>query len=99
MEEQDLSRLMEVQVDLEDHVYLHQLDSALHSKQQARAGARKDEGFWNLPVEEVLPAPAHIPESFRGKTWAQIEQEDEEKVDQLVRQFRQERFICYFGSE
>lgn len=99
MEEQDLSHLMDVQVDLEDQVYSYQLDSALNSKRQNGGEARKDEGFWTLPVDEVLPAPAHIPESFRGKTWAQIEQEDEEKVDKLVRQFRQERFICYFDSE
>ncbi|XP_038595525.1 DBF4-type zinc finger-containing protein 2-like [Micropterus salmoides] len=99
MEEQDLSRLMDVQVDLDDQVYSHQLDSALHSERRTGNGARKDEGFWTLPIEEVLPAPAYIPESFRGKTWAQIEQEDEEKVDKLVRQFRQERFICYFDTE
>ncbi|XP_035494688.2 DBF4-type zinc finger-containing protein 2 isoform X2 [Scophthalmus maximus] len=41
----------------------------------------------------------YIPESFRGKTWAQIEQEDEEKVEKLVGQFRRGRFICYFDSE
>ncbi|XP_041821823.1 DBF4-type zinc finger-containing protein 2 isoform X2 [Chelmon rostratus] len=97
--EQDLSRLMDIQVDLADQVYSYQLDSALHSKRQAGGGARQVEGFWTLPIEEVLPAPAHIPESFRGKTWAQIEQEDEEKVDKLVQQFRQQRFICYFDSE
>nr|XP_046238790.1 DBF4-type zinc finger-containing protein 2 isoform X2 [Scatophagus argus] len=97
-EEQDLSRLMDVQVDLEDQAYSHQLDSALHGKQQAGGGGQ-DDGFWTLPVEEVLPAPAHIPQSFRGKTWAQIEQEDEEKVDKLVQQFRKETFICYFDSE
>lgn len=96
---EDLSRLMDAQVDLEDQVYSYQLDSALHSERRAWGGARQDEGFWTLPIEEVLPAPAHIPESFRGKTWAQIEQEDEEKVDKLVQQFRRERFICYFDSE
>ncbi|XP_044043442.1 DBF4-type zinc finger-containing protein 2 isoform X2 [Siniperca chuatsi] len=99
MEEQDLSCLMDVKVDLEDQVYSYQLESALHSERRAGGGARQDEGFWTLPIEEVLPAPAHIPESFRGKTWAQIEQEDEEKVEKLVRQFRRERFICYFDTE
>ncbi|XP_073318864.1 DBF4-type zinc finger-containing protein 2 [Pagrus major] len=99
VDEQDLSRLMDVQVDLEDQVYSYQLDSALRGKQQAGGGARHEEGFWTLPIEEVLPAPAHIPESFRGKTWTQIEQEDEEKVERLVRQFRRDRFICYFDSE
>ncbi|XP_075951142.1 DBF4-type zinc finger-containing protein 2 [Anarhichas minor] len=90
---QDLSGLMDVQVDLEDQVYSYQLDSALHSE------ARQDQGFWSLPIEEVLPAPEHIPESFRGKTWTQIEQDDEGKVEKLVRQFRRGRFICYFDTE
>lgn len=99
IEEPDLNRLMDVQVDLEDQVYSYQLDSALHSERQAGGGARQEEGFWTLPIEEVLPAPQHIPESFRGKTWAQIEREDEERVDKLVRQFRRERFICYFDTE
>ncbi|KAI3365887.1 hypothetical protein L3Q82_000875 [Scortum barcoo] len=99
VEEQDLSRLMDVQVDLDDQVYSYQLDSALHSEWRAGGGATQEEGFWTLPIDKVLPAPAHIPESFRGKTWAQIEQEDEEKVDRLVRQFRRERFICYFDTE
>ncbi|XP_067439807.1 DBF4-type zinc finger-containing protein 2 [Thunnus thynnus] len=98
-EGQDLSHLMDVQVNLEDQVYSYQLDSALHSEQRVGGGARQDKGFWNLPIEEVLPAPEHIPESFRGKTWAQVEQEDEQKVDKLVRQFRRGRFICYFDSE
>ncbi|XP_071335598.1 DBF4-type zinc finger-containing protein 2 isoform X2 [Trachinotus anak] len=93
----DLGHLMDVQVDLEDQVYSYQLDSALHSK--AEGGAKQEQGYWTLPIEEVLPAPAHIPASFRGKTWAQIEQEDEEKVDKLVRQFRRGRFVCYFDSE
>ncbi|XP_040888011.1 DBF4-type zinc finger-containing protein 2 isoform X2 [Toxotes jaculatrix] len=95
----DLGCLTDVQVALEDQVYSYQLDSALYSERKAGGGARQDQGFWTLPIEEVLPAPAFIPESFRGKTWTQIEQEDEEKVDRLVRQFRHGRFICYFDSE
>ncbi|XP_051797918.1 LOW QUALITY PROTEIN: DBF4-type zinc finger-containing protein 2 [Acanthochromis polyacanthus] len=96
---QELSRLMDVQVDLKDQVYSYQLDSALHSDGRPWGGPRLDQGFWGLPIEEVLPAPERIPESFRGKSWAQIEQEDEEKVDRLVRQFRRGRFLCYFDSE
>uniref|UniRef100_UPI0037E7315F DBF4-type zinc finger-containing protein 2 isoform X2 n=1 Tax=Semicossyphus pulcher TaxID=241346 RepID=UPI0037E7315F len=98
-ERRDISHLMDVQVDLEDQVYSYQLDSALHNKQGAGGGASQDHGFWTLPIDEILPVPEHIPESFRGKTWAQVEQEDENKVDQLVQQFRRERFICYFDSE
>lgn len=98
-EGRDFSHLMDVQVNLDDQVYSYQLDAALHSEQRAGGGALQDEGFWNLPIEEVLPAPKHIPESFRGKTWAQVEQEDEQRVDKLVRQFRRGRFVCYFDSE
>ncbi|RVE75554.1 hypothetical protein OJAV_G00017950 [Oryzias javanicus] len=96
MEKQDVSRLMDVQVQLEDRMYSQQLDSALLSLE---GGTKQDEGFWTLPIEEVLPAPENIPESFRGKSWVQIEKEDEEKVDKLVQQFRQGRFICYFDTE
>ncbi|KAG7232487.1 hypothetical protein INR49_008781 [Caranx melampygus] len=98
-EGRDLGPLMDVQVDLEDQVYSHQLDSTLHSERKAGGVAIQEQGFWTLPIEQVLPAPAHIPESFRGKNWTQIEQEDEEKVEELVRQFRRGRFICYFDSE
>lgn len=87
---------MEAQVDLEDQTYARQLERAL---QRTGDGARLEEGFWSLPIEEVLPVPQHIPQSFKGKTWAQIEQEDEEKVEKLVQQFRKEKFICYFDSE
>uniref|UniRef100_A0A1A8FX17 DBF4-type domain-containing protein n=1 Tax=Nothobranchius korthausae TaxID=1143690 RepID=A0A1A8FX17_9TELE len=93
-EGRDINQLMEVQVDMEDQVYSKQLDSALLGVR-----VKKDEGFWTLPIEEVLPVPEHIPESFRGKTWAQIEKEDEEKVEKLVRRFRRGRFICYFDTE
>lgn len=98
-EDQHVSHLMEVQVDLEDQTYAEQLERALQGQQRAGDGARLEEGFCSLPIEEVLPAPQHIPESFKGKTWAQIEQEDEEKVEKLVQQFRKEKFICYFDSE
>lgn len=90
---------MEVQVDIEDQTYAHHLERALQSQQRTRSGARPEEGFWALPIDEVLPAPEHIPESFRGKSWALIEKEDEEKVEKLVQQFRKDKFICYFDSE
>ncbi|KAM8905164.1 DBF4-type zinc finger-containing protein 2 isoform 2-T3 [Spinachia spinachia] len=96
---QDLSGLMDVQVALKDQVYSYQLDSALHSERRSSGRAQINQGFWSLPIEEVLPAPEYIPESFRGKTWTQIEQEDEGKVDRMVRQFRRGKFICYFDTE
>ncbi|XP_012713744.2 DBF4-type zinc finger-containing protein 2 isoform X2 [Fundulus heteroclitus] len=93
-EQRDLGRLMDAQVDMEDQVYSNQLDCALLG-----GGVQQDQGFWNLPTEDVLPVPEHVPKSFRGKTWAQIEQEDEERVERLVQQFRRGRFLCYFDTE
>ncbi|XP_063733516.1 DBF4-type zinc finger-containing protein 2 [Eleginops maclovinus] len=96
---EDLCQLTEVQVHLteahlQQHMYSARLDSALEG-----GGAWQDEGFLSLPIEEVLPAPQHIPESFRGKSWTQIHMEDEERVERLVRQFRGGAFLCYFDSE
>lgn len=99
VKDQHVSHLMEVQVDFEDQTYAQQLERALQRQQRAADGARLEKGFWSLPIEEILPAPEYIPESFKGKTWAQIEQEDEEKVEKLVKQFRKEKFVCYFDSE
>lgn len=82
---QELTCLMGLQVQLEDQVYKDQLHSILHLSR---------EGDQVLP-----PKPWHVPESFRGKSWAQIQQEDEVKVEQLVHQFRQHTFTCYFDSE
>ncbi|XP_033996462.1 DBF4-type zinc finger-containing protein 2 [Trematomus bernacchii] len=95
---EDLCRLTEAQIHLTEahlqHLYSARLDSALQG-----GGAWRDDGFLSLPIEEVLPAPQHIPESFRGKSWNQIHLEDEEQVERLVRQFRGGAFLCYFDSE
>ncbi|KAK1876301.1 DBF4-type zinc finger-containing protein 2 [Dissostichus eleginoides] len=96
---EDLCRLTEAQIHLteahlQQHLYSARLDSALQG-----GGAWRDDGFLSLPIEEVLPAPQHIPESFRGKSWNQIHLEDEEQVERLVRQFRGGAFLCYFDSE
>ncbi|XP_034722197.1 DBF4-type zinc finger-containing protein 2 isoform X2 [Etheostoma cragini] len=87
-----LVHLMEAQVQLEDPVYSDRLDSALQ-------GGGATDGFLALPIDQVLPAPQHFPESFRGKSWVQIQREDEEKVEDLVQQFRRGGFLCYFDSE
>ncbi|XP_075897912.1 DBF4-type zinc finger-containing protein 2 isoform X1 [Nelusetta ayraudi] len=85
---QELTCLMDLQVLLEDQVYQDQLHSTLHL---SGSGAKQDQA---PPLES-----RHVPESFRGKSWAQIQQEDEEKVERLVRQFRRHTFTCYFDSE
>ncbi|XP_049611455.1 DBF4-type zinc finger-containing protein 2 [Syngnathus scovelli] len=90
-EVRDISHLTDAQVDLTDQVYSTQLESVLHTKPRAV----KHRVCRTVPRE----MPKHLPESFQGKTWSQIEEEDEKKVDELVRQFRQGRFVCYFDSE
>jgi hypothetical protein len=56
-------------------------------------------GYRCVPVEELRPRPRYIPESFRGKTLAQVQWEDQEKVEALVQQFRGSAFLCYFQTE
>lgn len=85
---QELTCLMGLQVLLEDQVYKDQLHSVLHLSGE---GVKKDQA--------LLPEPRHVPESFRGKSLAQIQQEDEEKVERLVHQFRRHTFTCYFDTE
>lgn len=85
---QDLTCLMGLQVLLDNQVYKDQLHSVLHLSGE---GVKQDQA--------LTPGPRHIPESFRGKSWAQIQQEDEEKVERLVHQFRRHTFTCYFDSE
>ncbi|XP_010884432.2 DBF4-type zinc finger-containing protein 2 [Esox lucius] len=96
LESRDLACLMEVQVNVEDQMYTSQLDSALHPETR---NAGPGEGQREPTVEEIFPALPHIPASFVGKTWTQVLQEDEEKVEAMVREFRQGRFLCYFESE
>ncbi|XP_057679661.1 DBF4-type zinc finger-containing protein 2 isoform X2 [Corythoichthys intestinalis] len=85
----DFSHLTDIQVDLTDQVYSHQLELALHNKRCAQKVHR------SVPRE----VPKNLPESLQGKTWSQIEEEDEKRVDDLVRQFRQGHFVCYFDSD
>nr|XP_046190199.1 uncharacterized protein LOC124018914 [Oncorhynchus gorbuscha] len=96
-----LACLMEVQVNMEDQMYTSQLDSALNPETRTAGEARmgETEGEMERTVEEILPALPHIPVSFLGKTWTQVLLEDEQKVENMVREFRQGRFICYFKSE
>ncbi|XP_068165064.1 DBF4-type zinc finger-containing protein 2 isoform X2 [Antennarius striatus] len=85
-EEAELSRLMDAQVELEDQVYSQQLHDTLQKERRPGGGV-------------APPTHAHVPGPFNGKSWAQIRLEDEERVERLVRQFRQEAFVCYFDSE
>ncbi|KAM8872358.1 DBF4-type zinc finger-containing protein 2 [Synchiropus picturatus] len=95
----DISLLMDVQVDLEDQVYTKHLDSALHGRDLTGSRVRQEPSFLTIPIERVFPLPKHFPDSFRGKSWAQIEREDEEKITRMIQQFRRQQFVCYFDSE
>lgn len=99
----NLTGLMETHISLEDQKYKSQLDSALKPAQdmeeeiwetEVRAVAKAD-----VSADEVLPDLPHIPPSFVGKTWAQVMQEDDLKIDSLVKEFREGRFRCYFDTE
>nr|XP_057941869.1 DBF4-type zinc finger-containing protein 2 [Doryrhamphus excisus] len=81
----DISHLTDAQVHLMDPMYSRRLQAALRGELHA------------APV--LCGVPQNIPPSFRGKTWSQIEEEDEKKVEDLVRQFRRGRFVCYFDKE
>ncbi|XP_053327516.1 DBF4-type zinc finger-containing protein 2 [Spea bombifrons] len=48
--------------------------------------------------DKIIPALPHVPPSFVGKTWSQINYEDDLKIEALVRQFRKGKFHCYFES-
>ncbi|KAL7826168.1 hypothetical protein SRHO_G00339060 [Serrasalmus rhombeus] len=96
-EDKHLACLMEVHVNLEDQGYKTQLDTALNTvleSGQTEPGETKES-----KVEEIVPDLPHVPQSFVGKTWAQVMFEDDLKIDCMVQEFRQGRFRCYFDSE
>lgn len=87
----EVETLLQVQMDVEQD-YSEQLQWVLE-KPEGRGG------FLERPIESVLPVPQLIPPSFRGKSWAQIEKEDEARVMKLVQQFKMGVRTCYFDSE
>ncbi|XP_072539801.1 DBF4-type zinc finger-containing protein 2 isoform X2 [Salminus brasiliensis] len=96
-EDKHLACLMEVHINLEDQGYKTQLDTALNtvleSEQTGPEEAKENK------AEEIFPDLPHIPQSFVGKTWAQVMFEDDVKIDCMVKEFRQGHFRCYFDSE
>ncbi|XP_051480073.1 DBF4-type zinc finger-containing protein 2 isoform X2 [Apus apus] len=94
----DIEFLKEVQISLRDKDYETQLSSVLKNKSIDKIEAVK-QGVVVHTEEPVLPALPHVPPSFVGKTWSQIMYEDDIKIEELVRDFREGRFRCYFDSE
>lgn len=87
----EVETLLEVQVDVEQD-YSEQLQWVLE-RPEGRGG------YLERPIETVLPVPQLIPPSFRGKSWTQIEKEDEARVLKLVQQFKTGVRTCYFDTE
>ncbi|KAM8806543.1 uncharacterized protein ACNFOS_003696 [Eudromia elegans] len=94
----DIGFLREVQISLQDKDYGTQLSSVLKSESVEQKKAAKQDVLVHTE-EPVLPALPHVPPSFVGKTWSQIMHEDDIKIEELVRDFREGRFRCYFESE
>ncbi|KAM7017262.1 DBF4-type zinc finger-containing protein 2 [Passerculus sandwichensis] len=94
----DIEFLKEVQVCLQDKDYGTQLCSVLKTESLEKIEAVKKDVVVHTE-EPVLPALPHVPPSFVGKTWSQIMYEDDIKIEELVRDFREGRFRCYFNSE
>ncbi|XP_009330338.1 PREDICTED: DBF4-type zinc finger-containing protein 2 [Pygoscelis adeliae] len=94
----DIELLKEVQISLQDKDYGTQLSSVLKSESVEKMEAVKQDVVVHTE-EPVLPALPHVPPSFVGKTWSQIMYEDDIKIEELVRDFREGRFRCYFDSE
>ncbi|KAM6070927.1 DBF4-type zinc finger-containing protein 2 isoform 2-T2 [Chlamydotis macqueenii] len=94
----DIEFLKEVQISLQDNDYGTQLSSILKSESVEKTEAVKQDVIVRTE-EPVLPALPHVPPSFVGKTWSQIMYEDDIKIEELVRDFREGRFRCYFDSE
>ncbi|XP_062374182.1 DBF4-type zinc finger-containing protein 2 isoform X2 [Sardina pilchardus] len=103
VDEKNLTGLMETHISLEDQKYKSQLDSALKPAQDTEEDITETEALpvsrVDVGVDEVLPDLPHIPPSFVGKTWAQVMQEDDLKIDLLVKEFREGSFRCYFDTE
>ncbi|KAM7049308.1 DBF4-type zinc finger-containing protein 2 isoform 2-T2 [Acridotheres tristis] len=94
----DIEFLKEVKVCLQDKNYGTQLSSVLKTESLEKVEAVKKDVVVHTE-EPVLPALPHVPPSFVGKTWSQIMYEDDIKIEELVRDFREGRFRCYFNSE
>ncbi|XP_061860758.1 DBF4-type zinc finger-containing protein 2 isoform X2 [Colius striatus] len=94
----DVEFLKEVQISLQDKGYGTQLSSVLKNDSVEKMPAVKQDVVVHTE-EPVLPALPHVPPSFVGKTWSQIMYEDDIKIEELVRDFREGRFRCYFDSE
>ncbi|XP_067892217.1 DBF4-type zinc finger-containing protein 2 isoform X2 [Heterodontus francisci] len=110
----DLELLTDTQITLEDRGYKTQLSSVLHfqpdecdkMEEENHAPSENnvkvelvEEKMQPLEMERKLRSLSHMPASFAGKTWSEIMAEDDLKVEALVKEFKEGRYLCYFDSE
>ncbi|XP_078085033.1 DBF4-type zinc finger-containing protein 2 [Mustelus asterias] len=107
----EVEMLTDAQITLEDRGYKTQLRSVLHFQpdecdrmeeenpvpsENAAQAERAEEKPQPREGERSLP---YVPASFAGKTWSEIMAEDDLKVEALVKEFKEGRYLCYFDSE
>ncbi|XP_051876432.1 DBF4-type zinc finger-containing protein 2 isoform X2 [Pristis pectinata] len=110
----DLELITDARISLEDHGYKTQLSSVLRSQAEEcdkmeveNAGPAEnsvkaeyvEEKTCPLETEQRLHSLPYVPPSFAGKTWSEIMAEDDLKVEALVKEFKEGRYLCYFDSE
>ncbi|XP_042192162.1 DBF4-type zinc finger-containing protein 2 [Callorhinchus milii] len=100
----DLEALTDTRVTLEDDSYKTRLSSVLHfppavNGHTEEANVADSETLAKREASEETGKLPYIPKSFAGKTWSEIMAEDDLKVDALVKEFREGRYLCYFDSE
>ncbi|XP_048477367.1 DBF4-type zinc finger-containing protein 2 isoform X2 [Rhincodon typus] len=110
----DLELLTDTQITLDDRGYKTQLSSVLRfrpeecdktdeecparSESHAKADQTGD-GQQAPEGDRKLRSLPCVPASFAGKTWSEIMAEDDLKVEALVKEFKEGRYLCYFDSE
>ncbi|XP_038643095.1 DBF4-type zinc finger-containing protein 2 isoform X1 [Scyliorhinus canicula] len=111
----DLDLLTDTQITLEDRDYKTQLSSVLHfqpdvcdkmeeenlipSENGVKVENVEEKPQQPLEVEQKLRSLPYVPACFAGKTWSEIMAEDDLKVEALVKEFKEGRYLCYFDSE
>ncbi|XP_059823320.1 DBF4-type zinc finger-containing protein 2 isoform X2 [Hypanus sabinus] len=110
----DLELMTDARISLDDHGYKTQLSSVLRSQEEecdkmeienvspaesSRKAEPAEEKPRPLEPEQRLQSLPYVPPSFAGKTWSEIMAEDDLKVEALVKEFKEGRYLCYFDSE
>ncbi|XP_032880233.1 DBF4-type zinc finger-containing protein 2 isoform X1 [Amblyraja radiata] len=110
----DLELITDARISLEDPDYKTRLSSVLRLQTEEcdkmeveNAGPAEssvkaeyvEEKTQHVETEQRLQSLPYVPPSFAGKTWSEIMTEDDLKVEALVKEFKEGRYLCYFDSE